>query len=116
MKTIQAEFAALIDVCSFGVVKAYFRDPQSEITVVLLVQGDYRLKDLAALCYGESPGQPPVEAFQQLLHQGLVQCGVDDMRGVRPGFEYAAVMLDDIADHRQCAVIYLPPAYIVQLL
>lgn len=116
MKTIQAECAALIDVCPFGVVKAYFRNPQSEITVVLLVQGEHRLEDLAALCYGDSPGQPPVEAFQQPLQQGLVQCGVDDMRGVRPGFESATILLDDIADHRQCAVIYLPPAYLVQLL
>jgi hypothetical protein len=103
-----------IDATDFRTVKAYFRDPKSEIEGVVLVQGEHRLEEVAAFFAAPDP-ETVEERFLELLRQGAIVLGVDDFRGARPALDRYAVLLDTILDDRTCHVVYLPPLYIVRV-
>ena len=108
------ELATQIDGCEFRTVKRYFRSPTSEIQMVILVASPYALEDVAAVF--ATPGMQDGEhTLETLLTAGVLTFGVDDRRGVMPGHEAHAVLLDEIPDTHACRVIYLPPCYVVQL-
>jgi len=110
---VVAEMQHLIDVCDFGTVKAYFRDPHSEITGVIIVQEEYILEEVAAVF--RDPVAAPAISLMNILVFGAVKIGVDDLSRVREGQREHAVLLDEFPDNRYCDVICLPPFYIVKL-
>lgn len=109
---LSKELEAKIDPCGFETVKRYFRDPKSEISQVVLVQGDYLLQEAAAIFADESQGK---DRLSWLLETRAVRFGVDRLEIVDPEFKKYAVMLDSIADNKLCYVIYLPPVYVVKV-
>jgi hypothetical protein len=111
---LAGELASMIDGCEFRTVKRYFRSPTSDIQMVILVASSYALEDVAAVF--ATPGMQDGEhTLETLLTAGVLTFGVDDRRGVMPGHEAHAVLLDEIADTQACRVVYLPPCYVVQL-
>lgn len=112
--TLASELATQIDGCEFRTVKRYFRSPTSEICMVIIVEAPYALEEVATV-FATADAQDSEETLGALLAAGVLTFGVDDLRGVRPGQEAHAVLLDQIEDTRACRVIYLPPCYVVQL-
>lgn len=111
---LASELATQIDGCEFRTVKRYFRSPTSEICMVIIVAAPYALEEVAAV-FATADAQDSEETLGALLAAGVLTFGVDDLRGVRPGQESYAVLLDQIKDTQACRVIYLPPCYVVQL-
>ena len=111
---LAGELARMIDGCEFRMVKRYFRSPTSDIQMVILVASPYALEDVAAV-FATPHGHDGEQTLTTLLAAGVLTFGVDDRRGVTPGHEEHAVLLDEIADTQACRVIYLPPCYVVQL-
>lgn len=111
---LAGELATMIDGCEFRTVKRYFRSPASEIQMVILVASPYVLEDVAAV-FATPHGHDGEQTLKLLLAAGVLTFGVDDLRGVTPGHEAHAMLLDEIADTQACRVIYLPPCYVVQL-
>lgn len=111
---LAAELARMIDGCEFRTVKRYFRSPNSEIQLVILVASPYALEDVAAV-FATPHAQDGEQTLGTLLAAGVITFGVDDLHGVTPGHEAHTMLLDEIADTRACRVIYLPPCYVVQL-
>ena len=108
------EMKRMIDPTDFRTVKAYFRDPKSEIQGVLLVQEGYRLEEVAA--FFASPNEKTMEAVvQQMWRERVILAGVDDFRAVRPAHEASAVLLDSMPDDRLCYVVYVRPLYVVRV-
>ena len=71
------EMKRMIDPTDFRTVKVYFRDPESEIQGVLLVQEGYRLEEVAA--FFASPNEETMEAvYQQMWRERVILAGVDD--------------------------------------
>jgi hypothetical protein len=95
-------------------VKRYFRSSTSEIRMVVLVAPGYTLEEVAAV-FATPQAHDGERTLETLLAAGVLTFGVDDLRGVMPGQEAHAMLLDQIADTQACRVIYLPPCYIVQL-
>ena len=112
--TLASELAVMIDGCEFRTVKRYFRSPTSEIGMVIIVEAPYVLEEVAAV-FATADAQDSEETLGALLAAGVLTFGVDDLRGVRPGQESYAILLDQIKDTQACRVIYLPPCYVVQL-
>jgi hypothetical protein len=108
------ELAAMIDGCEFRTVKRYFRSSTSEIQMVILVASPYALEEVAAV-FATPSMQDGEHTLETLLTAGVLTFALDDRRGVMPGHEEHAVLLDKIADTQACRVIYLPPCYVVQL-
>ncbi len=111
---LACELATMIDGCEFRTVKRYFRSPTSEIQMVVVVAPTYALEEVAAV-FATPHGQDGEQMLGTLLAAGVLTFGVDDRRGVMPGQEAHAVLLDEIPDTQACRVIYLPPCYVVQL-
>lgn len=111
---IAEELKQLADPCEFQTVKAYFRNPGTEITQVVLVQEGYRLHKVAAF-YAEPETRDVEGTLFTMLSAGVIRYGVDSMDAVKPACRNFAVLLDSIPDTQPCHVIYLPPAYIVKL-
>jgi len=108
------ELASMIDGCEFRTLKRYFRSPNSEIQMVILVALPYALEDVAAV-FATPSMQDGEHTLETLLTASVLTFGVDDYQGVMPGHEAHAVLLDEIPDTQACRVIYLPPCYVVQL-
>lgn len=111
-KNFAAELETKIDPCGFETVKRYFRDPDSEISQVIIVQGDYLLQEVATIFADKSQGK---DRLIELLKIGVVKFGVNGLETVEPEFKKYAVLLDNIPDNRLCFVIYLPPVYVVKV-
>jgi hypothetical protein len=105
------ELEGKIDPCGFETVKRYFRDPNSEISQVVLVQGEHLLQEVALVFIDKSGKDKLVE----LLKSGAIKYGVDDLEGVTAAFKGYAVKLNSIADDQLCDVLYCPPVYLVKV-
>lgn len=110
-KFIVKELEAKIDPCGFETVKKYFRDSNSKISQVVLVQGDYLLQEIAAIFADGTQGK---DRLIELLETGAVKFGVDSLKAIEPELKKYAVRLNSIADNKLCYVIYLPPVYVVK--
>ena len=110
-KKLANKLEELIDPCGFETVKRHFRARDSEISQVVLMQGDYLLHEIATVFVDKAAGSKLVE----LLEAGIIKYGVDNLEGVKSDFRKYAVLLDSIPDNQLCHVIYLPPIYIVKV-
>lgn len=109
--TLATQCAGLIDLTDFGTVRRHAKSPQSPISMVMLLSEEYRLAEFAALC------------MEPTIYQEAVMIGLMTNKAVR--FAVNSVQIDDdgilripidqIPDDQLCEVVYLPPAYLVQL-
>jgi hypothetical protein len=109
---IAARLCSQIDPCEFRAVKRYFRNPRSEIQLVVLVQAPYALEEVATVFATIGNGGADL---QTLLRLGVIKFGVDDRNRVQVAVRDKVVLLDSIPDHQDYDVIYLPPCYVVPL-
>lgn len=83
-----------IDWCQYQTIRRYVDTPGTKIDMALIVDSSLRLEDVATIaCSGD------VAQWKDLLKAGLVQPAVQP-----------------IPAQTNCHVIYMPPAYLVQLL
>lgn len=114
---LAGQLESKVDLCAFKTVKSHFRNPESEIFQVIIVQGDYLLHEVAALFENppeEKEGKEE-EFLDELFEAEVIQAGVDDLEVAWSDYRKYAVLLDTIEDNRLCYVIYSPPAYFVKL-
>lgn len=107
---LASKLRRLIDATDLATVKAYLRDPQSEIDRVALVQGDHLLEEVAAVFVAGD-----TETYMLVAQEGGVKLGVDSLNEVRTEFQDCVVVLDTFPDNQLCDVIYLPPFYLVKI-
>ncbi len=105
------EMRSQIDRTDMRTVKAYFRDPNSEIKQVMLSQNGCPLEEVAAVMASGNQG-----TLMNMLADGWVKVGVDRIDKVHPKLRTSAIVLDTLADDQYCEVIYLPPAYVVRII
>lgn len=109
--TLEKECASMIDPTNFGTVRRHARSPESPINLVMLLSEEYRLEQLAALCL-------ECNDFQETILLGLMtnkalRFAVSRMPDFDDGI--LRIPVDQIPDDHPCDVVYLPPAYLVQL-
>ena len=113
-KKLANKLEELIDPCGFETVKQHFRAKNSEISQVVLIQGDYLLHEIATVFEEKAEGINTAKLLE-LLEAGIIKYGVDNLEKVKSDFRKYAVLLDSIPDNQLCHVIYLPPIYIVKV-
>lgn len=105
-RSIASQLGSCVDPCQFRTVRRYCRDKRSEIRQVILVESNYRLEEVGAVI--TDGGVPQLSV---LLALGAAKIGVD-----RLGLDDKhCVALQEVCDDSFCRVLYLPPAYVVQL-
>ena len=105
-RALANQLAAEVDPCLFRKVKQYLHNPNSEISTVVLVEPTYRIEEVGAVMV--SGGVPQ---FSVCLALGAARFGVE-----RAAADAQHVfVLSNISDSAYCRVLYLPPAYVVQL-
>ena len=113
-KKLTGKLKELIDPCGFEIVKQHFRAKNSEISQVVLIQGDYLLHEIATVFEDKAEGINTAKLVE-LLEAGIIKYGVDNLEKVKSDFRKYAVLLDSVPDNQLCHVIYLPPIYIVKV-
>jgi len=113
-KKLANKLEELIDPCGFETVKQHFRAKNSEISQVVLIQGDYLLHEIATVFEDKAEGINTAKLVE-LLEAGIIKYGVDNLEKVKSDFRKYAVLLDSVPDNQLCHVIYLPPIYIVKV-
>ena len=103
------EMESRIDGTDLRTVKAYLRDPNSEIKQVVFAQNGCPLQEVAAVMASGDQ-----ETFMNMLEDGWVKVGVERVEEVNPKLRTSALVLDTLPDDQFCEVIYLPPAYVVR--
>lgn len=115
MKTEQdpelvAEMKGKIDPTDLSSVRAYLQDPNGEIEKIILVQGDARLEEVAAVMAGGD-----TDGLLAMISAGTVKLGVETLDEIKTENRDRAVVLGTLPGDLLCHVIYLPPFYIVKL-
>jgi tetratricopeptide (TPR) repeat protein len=105
------EMRSRIDGTDMRTVKAYFRDPNSEIKQVILAQNGCPLEEVAAVMVSGSQ-----ETLMNMLADGWVKVGVDSMDRVPVRLQTSVILLDTFPDDQYCEIVYLPPAYVVRII
>ena len=89
-----AAFQQNIDRCEFRIIRLYVESPQTNIKAAFVVDRSIRLEQVAVVAaFGDDA------TMRRLVREGLVKRIDVPLR---------------IGDERQCNVIYLEPAYLVQ--
>jgi hypothetical protein len=104
------EMQSQIDRTDMRTVKAYFRDPNSEIKQVILAQKGCPLEEVAAVMVAGSEG-----TFMNMLADGWIKICVESMDSVPARLRTNAILLDSVSDDQYCDVVYLPPAYVIRV-
>jgi hypothetical protein len=105
-RSVVGELSRLIDPCQFGTVRRHLQSPRSEITQVVIVEPGYPLEQVGAVMVNGGIAQLAV-----ILALGAINFGVDHMSRTS---RYTR-LLGKISDMTWCRVLYLPPAYVVQI-
>jgi len=109
--TLAAECARRIDLTDFGTVRRHAKSPESPISFVMLLSEEYRLEELAALCLEPSEFQEAM--ILGLMTSKVLRFAVSGMPDIDDGI--LRIPVDQIPEDQPCDVVYMPPAFLVQL-
>jgi hypothetical protein len=107
---LAVEMKAMIDPTDLRTVRAYLRDPNSEIDSVIVVQGDHRIEEVAAVMASDD-----ASAVMTIAAEGVIKFGVETLDQIRTEHQDCAIVLANFPDDRLCHVVYIPPFYIVKI-
>lgn len=109
---IAQEMRSMVDRCQFATVKQHCRSERSPIRGAVIVEPPNLLWEIGALmCEEGDLDQDVIKSieFTLLYRSGSLRIAVD-----KPAPHGERMSLDEFSDRRECSVIYLPPAYVVQ--
>lgn len=107
---LAAEMKSLSDPTDLRAVRLYLQDPSTEIEKVILVQGDHRLEEVAAVFAADDPN-----TVMMMISEGAIKFGVETLDEIRTEDQDCAVVLGIYPDDQFCEVVCLPPFCIVKM-